>query len=71
MMRLIKNLALLWFVLLAVTGCKFFEVQSENAAANPAYSGAAVRTKALRRNPTPPVAGRERTPLSDWAAPSI
>jgi hypothetical protein len=69
MIRVTQNLVLLLFVLLAVTGCKFFEVQSEYQHANPGYFGA-VRTKATQGKHAQPAANAAGLPLSDWSAPS-
>jgi hypothetical protein len=69
MIRVTKTLVLLLFVLLAVTGCKFFEVQSENQYAHPGYLGAA-RIKAAQGKHARPAANAARLPLSDWSAPS-
>ncbi len=67
MIRVTKNLLVLLSVLLAVTGCKFFEVQSENWHANPGYSGA-VRAKATQGSYGQSAA---KVPQSDWSAPSF
>ena len=70
MIRVTQNLVLLLFVLLAVTGCKFFEVQSEYQYAKPGYFGAAARTKATQGKHGQPAANAAGLPLSDWSAPS-
>jgi hypothetical protein len=70
MIRVTQNLVLLLFVLLAVTGCKFFEVQSEYQHAKPGYFSAAARTKATQGKHAQPAADASRLPFSDWSAPS-
>jgi hypothetical protein len=67
MIRITKTLLVLLFVLPAATGCKFFEVQSENRNANPGYSGA-VRAKATQGSYGQSAA---KVPQSDWSAPSF
>jgi hypothetical protein len=64
MIRFTKNLFVLLFVLLAVTGCKFFEAQSDNRNASPA----AVRTKTTQGAYGQSAA---KLPHSDWSAPSF
>jgi hypothetical protein len=58
------------FVLLAVTGCKYFEVQSEYQYAKPGYFGAAARTKATQGQHAQPAGNAARLSFSDWSAPS-
>jgi hypothetical protein len=70
MIRVTQNLVLLLFVLLAVTGCKFFEVQSEYQYAKPGYFGTAARTKATQGTHAQPAANATRLSFSDWSAPS-
>jgi hypothetical protein len=67
MIRVTKNLLVLLSILMAVTGCKFFEVQSENQNPNSRYSGA-VRAKATQGSYGQSAA---KVPQSDWSAPSF
>ncbi len=67
MIRVAKTLVALLSILLAVTGCKFFEVQSEYRNANQGFL--AVRTKATRGIQAPTAANAARLPFSDWSAP--